>query len=314
MAQARMTSPLRLVFMGTPDFSVPTLEALLAAGHQVVAVMSQPARPAGRGQMPRPSAVAARAEAARLPVFTPKSLKDPAEVDKLRTLQPDAIVVVAYGLILPKAVLDIPRLGCLNVHASLLPRWRGATPIQRAIEAGDAITGVTIMQMAEGLDTGPMLACAETAIGAADTAATLHDRLAGIGAALLVDALGKLAAGQITPTPQPAAGVTYARKIDKAEARIDWSQPAATVARRIQAFAPFPGAWFTAKGERVKALGAEVAEGHGAAPGQVIADPLVVACGSGAVALTRLQRPGKNVQDTHTFLRGFALPPGSLLE
>jgi methionyl-tRNA formyltransferase len=222
-------------------------------------------------------------------------------------------VVVAYGLLLPKAVLDIPRLGCLNVHASLLPRWRGAAPIQRAIEAGDAVTGVTIMLMEEGLDTGPMLARIETPIDPDDTAATLHDRLAALGAPLLVETLAQLAAGQITPTPQPAEGVAYAKKIEKAEARIDWTRPAVEVARQIQAFSPFPGAWFMAKGERIKALSSHAVAGAGK-PGEVIAEPLVVACGSGAVSLTRLQRPGKNVQDIDTFLRGFALPPGTMLE
>ena len=307
-----MPPPLRLAFMGTPDFAVPTLRALHDAGHQITAVYSQPPRPAGRGQQPRPSPVAAAAAALGLAVHTPTTLKDPAEVERLRALHLDAIVVVAYGLMLPKAVLDLPRLGCFNVHGSLLPRWRGAAPIQRAILAGDLETGVTIMNMDAGLDTGPMILKEATPIAESDTAGTLHDRLAEIGAAVMARALAGVAAGEITPTPQPAAGVTYAAKIDKREARIDWARPAAEVQRQIHAFSPYPGAWFELNGGRVKALLAQVMD-MGGAPGVVIAAPLTVACGQGAVAITRLQREGKGAMGTATFVRGLPIPLGSIV-
>lgn len=305
-------APLRLAFMGTPDFAVPTLRALQAAGHQIVAVYSQPPRPAGRGQQPRPSPVAAAAAALGLPVYTPTSLKDPAEIERLRAFNLDAIVVVAYGLLLPKAVLDLPRLGCFNVHGSLLPRWRGAAPIQRAILAGDLETGVTIMNMDAGLDTGPMILKEATPIAEADTAGTLHDRLSEIGASLMARALEGVAAGELTARPQPDVGVTYAAKIDKREARIDWSRPAVDVKRQIHAFSPYPGAWFELNGARVKALAAQVMD-MGGAPGTVIAAPLTVACGEGAVAFTRLQREGKAAMDAASFVRGQPIPLGSVL-
>lgn len=301
--------------MGTPDFAVPTLEALLQAGHEVAAVYAQPPRPAGRGQKPRPTPVAAFAESRGIPVHTPLSLKSAEEQEKFRALGLDAAVVVAYGLILPQAILDAPRLGCINVHASLLPRWRGAAPIQRAIEAGDAETGVTIMLMDAGLDTGPMLLKERTEISAEDTAQTLHDRLSAMGSRLIVPALEGLADGSVRPEPQPETGVTYARKIDKAEARIDWTRPAIEIDRQIRAFAPFPGAWFLHAGTRIKVLRAEpVNAGGKAAPGTVVDEPLVVACGEGALRLMTLQREGKSAMEADALLRGYPLPPATVLE
>lgn len=301
---------LRIVFMGTPEFSVPPLEALHAAGHEIVCVYTQPPRPAGRGKRPRPSPVQQRAEALGLPVRHPVSLKDAAAQEDFAALQADIAVVVAYGLILPQAVLDAPRHGCLNIHASLLPRWRGAAPIHRAIMAGDSETGVCIMQMEAGLDTGPVLECARTPIGPEDTTATLHDRLAGMGANLVVDGLGRL--GDLTPVPQPDEGVTYAAKIDKAEARIDWTCPAEEVDRLIRGLSPFPGAWFERAGQRIKVLQSALAEGQGP-PGTVLDDGLTVACSDGAVRLTRLQRSGKAAQDVETFQRGAQIAAGSRL-
>lgn len=307
--------PLRLAFMGTPDFAVPTLEALIEAGHEVVAVYAQPPRPAGRGQKPRPAPVAAFAESRGIPVHTPLSLKSAEEQEKFRALGLDAAVVVAYGLILPRAILDAPRFGCVNVHASLLPRWRGAAPIQRAIEAGDEETGVTIMAMDEGLDTGPMLLKQATVITPDDNAQTLHDRLSEMGARLILPALAGLADGSVEPEPQPADGVTYARKIEKSEARIDWSRPAAEIDRQIRAFAPFPGAWFGHDGTRIKVLSAEPVDvASDAAPGTVTDAPLVVACGEGALRLTTLQREGKSAMEAAALLRGYPLPAGSLLQ
>ncbi len=288
--------------MGTPDFSVPALEAV-AAAHEVVAVYTQPPRPAGRGQKDRPSPVQARAMALGLPVRHPRSLK-PAEVQaEFAALGADAAVVVAYGLILPQPVLDAPRLGCLNIHASLLPRWRGAAPIHRAVLAGDAETGVAIMQMEAGLDTGPVLAEARTPIGATDTTADLHDRLAAMGAALVVDVLARL---PLPATPQPEAGVTYAAKIDKAEARIDWAAPAEVVVRQINGLSPFPGAWALAGAERVKFLRARAVEGNGT-PGAHLGG-LRIACGSGAVAVIEAQREGKRPMPTDALLRGWDVP------
>ncbi len=301
---------MRIVFMGTPDFSVAALDALVEAGHEIVCVYCQPARPAGRGQKPRPSPVQARAEALGLSVRSPVSLKGAEEQAAFAALDADIGVVVAYGLILPQAILDAPRRGCLNIHASLLPRWRGAAPIQRAILAGDAETGVTIMQMDAGLDTGPMLLDGRVAIGPDMTAGMLHDALAALGARLIVEALDGIEAGTVVPTPQPEEGVTYAKKIDKAEARIDWSRPAAEIDRKIRAFAPWPGAWCEIAGERVKVLAAALADGAGA-PGAVLDDRLTVACGTGAIRPTRLQRQGKGPADADAFLRGFAVSAGS---
>jgi methionyl-tRNA formyltransferase len=299
---------MRIVFMGTPDFSVPALDAL-AARHAVVAVYSQPPRPSGRGQKPRPGPVAARAEALGIPVRTPVKLRDAETIAEFAGFAPDVAVVAAYGLILPQAVLDVPARGCLNIHASLLPRWRGAAPIQRAIMAGDAETGVCIMQMAAGLDTGPVLLRRATEIGPRDTAGSLHDRLAGIGAEAVVDALSRL--DTLTSEPQPEAGVTYAAKIDKAEARVDWSRPAAEVDRLIRGLAPFPGAWTEIGGERVKLLLSERADGTGA-PGTVL-DGLTIACGEGAVRILTVQRAGRGAMQAEDFLRGTPVPAGTRL-
>lgn len=295
---------MKITFMGSPDFSVPVLDALIEAGHEVVCVYCQPPRPAGRGKKDRLTPVQARAESLGLPVRHPKSLKsDEARAD-FAALGADVAVVVAYGLILPQVVLDAPAHGCLNIHASLLPRWRGAAPIHRAIMAGDAETGVCIMQMEAGLDTGPVLLRRETAIGSEETTGELHDRLSAMGAEAIVEALAGLE--DLTPEVQPDQGVTYAAKIDKAEARVDWTRPAAEVSAHIRGLAPFPGAWCEMSGERVKLLGARVADGSGA-PGEMIA-PLVIACGEGAVEITRAQRPGKRAMEAEDFLRGFDLP------
>jgi len=301
---------MRVVFMGTPDFSVPALDALHAAGHEIACVYTQPPRPAGRGQKDRESPVHARAASLGLPVRHPVSLK-PAEAQAdFAALSPEIAVVVAYGLILPRGVLDAPVHGCLNIHASLLPRWRGAAPIHRAVMAGDAETGVCIMRMEEGLDTGPVLAREATPIGTTDTTGVLHDRLAAMGARLIVEALARL--GELTPEAQPGDGVTYAAKIDKAEAKIDWTRPADEVDRQIRGLSPFPGAWTEIDGERVKILGSEQAQGSGA-PGEVLDDRLTIACGTGAVRLLRLQRAGKAAQDAAVFLNGRAVPPGKWL-
>lgn len=301
---------MRIVFMGTPEFSVPVLEALFAAGHEIVCVYSQPPRPAGRGRKERPGPVHQRAAELVLPVRTPSTLKEAAAQKRFAELQVDVAVVVAYGLLLPQAVLDAPQHGCLNIHASLLPRWRGAAPIHRAIMAGDARTGVCIMQMEAGLDTGPVLSRAATDIGAEETTAVLHDRLSEMGAGLIVEALAKL--DHLTPMPQPDVGVTYARKIDKAEARVDWQRPAREVDRLIRGLSPFPGAW-TMEGEtRIKLLACRLARGQGV-PGTILHDPLRVVCGDGAVELMRLQRAGKGVQDAQEFLRGWSFPAGTQL-
>ncbi len=302
---------MRLVFMGTPDFSVPTLDALVDAGHEIAAVYSQPPRPAGRGKKPRPGPVHARADALGLEVRTPVTFKDAETRGAFADLSADAAVVAAYGMILPQEVLDAPRLGCWNVHASLLPRWRGAAPIQRAIMAGDAKTGVCIMRMEAGLDTGPVALRAETEIRRDDTAATLHDRLSAIGARLMPEALAAIEAGAARPQPQPEAGVTYATKIEKAEARIDWTRPAAQVDRTIRGLAPFPGAWTMMGDERVKLLLSEIASGdEAAAPGTALDDGLTIACGEGAVRLLRLQRAGRGAVDAGEFLRGFPVAAG----
>jgi len=298
---------MRLVFMGTPDFAVETLKALIEAGHDVACVYSQPPRPAGRGMAERPSPVHAFAAARGIEVRTPVSLKSSEEQARFAAMKPEAAVVVAYGLLLPKAVLEVPVRGCFNVHASLLPRWRGAAPIQRAIMAGDAETGVTIMRMEEGLDTGPMCRVKSIPITPAATAQSLHDELAALGARLMVEVLGQ---ERISCTPQPAEGVTYARKIDKAEARIDFSWPAAEVRNHIHGLSPFPGAWCQVKGTRVKVLLCEVIAGGGA-PGQFLDDRLAIACGMGAIRLLKLQREGKGAMEAEEFLRGFPIPQGT---
>ena len=301
---------MRIVFMGTPAFSVAALDALCDAGHEVACVYTQPPRPAGRGKKDRPSPVQARAETLELPVRHPVSFRNDAAQQAFAALQADVAVVVAYGLILPQAVLDAPRFGCLNIHASLLPRWRGAAPIHRAIMAGDAETGVCIMQMEAGLDTGPVLSRASTPIGPAETTSDLHERLAKMGAEQIVQTLEQLES--LSPQPQPRDGVTYASKIDKSEAVIDWTRPATEVDRMIRGLSGFPGAWFGHAGVRIKVLGSTLADGSGA-PGTVLDDALTVACGAGAVRLTRLQRAGKGAQDADAFLRGNPLPPGTII-
>ncbi|CUJ82848.1 Methionyl-tRNA formyltransferase [Shimia thalassica] len=301
---------MKVVFMGTPDFSVPVLDALIKAGHEIVAVYCQPPRPAGRGKKERPTPVHARALELGLEVRHPVSLKSVGEQDAMRALGADVGVVVAYGLILPQAILDAPQKGCLNIHASLLPRWRGAAPIHRAIMAGDAESGVCIMQMDAGLDTGPVLLEEKTPILAQDTTADLHDRLAGIGADAIVNALGQL--DDLAPVPQPELGVTYAHKIDKSEAKVDWTAPATEVDRKIRGLSPFPGAWCEVDGQRVKLLASRLAEGQGTA-GEILDDALTVACGDGAVQLLRLQRAGKGAQDADVFLRGFPVSQGQQL-
>jgi methionyl-tRNA formyltransferase len=326
---------IRVAFAGTPEFAREALAALHAAGFVVPLVLTQPDRPAGRGMKPRASPVKQWAQAHGLPVLQPRSLRldgrypdDAAAAQAaqaaLRAARADALVVAAYGLILPQWTLDEQRadgrLGCLNIHASLLPRWRGAAPIHRAIEAGDAATGITIMQMDAGLDTGDMLLVEKLPIGARDTTAALHDRLAVLGGRLIVQALELAACGGLRATPQPAEGVSYARKIDKHEAAIDWALPAAVIERRIRAFDPFPGASSVLGGETVKLWGAELPpappEGEGA-PGQIlhISDAgVTVACGEGALTLTALQRPGGKRLPARDFLRGFALQAGQRFE
>ena len=289
--------------MGTPDFSVPILQAL-AAGHEIAAVYTQPPRPAGRGKADRKSPVQIAAETLGIPVRYPVSLRSEAVQHDFEMLRSEIAVVVAYGLILPPALLAAPQHGCLNIHASLLPRWRGAAPIHRAIMAGDGESGVCIMQMAAGLDTGPVLLRQSTAIGPADTTADLHDRLSALGAKLIVQALAQLPG--LLADPQPSEGITYATKIDKAEARIDWTRPAVEVDRQIRGLSPFPGAWCDIGGERVKLLRSRLAEGQGR-PGQVL-HGFTVACGSGAVAVTEAQREGKRPATTTDLLRGFTLP------
>ena len=304
---------MRVIFMGTPDFSVAALQAIVDAGHQVAAVFTQPPRPAGRGKQLRPSPVQARAEALGLPVFSPTNLRDTGVQDQIRSLDADVAVVVAYGLLLPQDVLDIPRLGCWNIHASLLPRWRGAAPIHRAIMAGDLETGVCIMQMEAGLDTGPVLMRHALPIAAGETTGQLHDRLAVLGAELIVQALA--AADDLAPTPQPEQGVCYAHKIDKSEAQVNWADPADQIVHKIHGLSPFPGAWTMMQGERVKLHGATLADiqvPSGTAPGTALDDGLTIACGSGALRLLRLQRAGKSAQDAASFLAGFAMPKGAI--
>ncbi len=301
---------MQIIFMGTPDFSVPILQGLVAAGHDVVAVYCQPPRPAGRGKKDRPSPVQAAAEALGLTVRHPVDFKAAATRQEFADLQADVAVVVAYGLILPQTILDTPRHGCLNIHASLLPRWRGAAPIHRAIMAGDAKTGVCIMQMDAGLDTGPVLLRRETAIVAEDTTAVLHDRLADMGRDLIVQSLSEL--DNLVSEPQAETGVSYAHKIEKTESRVDWTRPAAVVDQHIRGLSPFPGAWTEINGQRVKLLKSRVAIGA-AAPGEVLDDALTIACGSGAVQLLCLQKAGKGPMEPSDFLRGFPVTLGMRL-
>ncbi len=304
---------LRLAFLGTPDFARVSLETLAAAGHEIAAVYCQPPRPAGRGKKLRPSPVQALAGARGWEVRTPKRLKDPEAQAAFAALELDAAVVAAYGLILPRAILEAPRLGCLNVHASLLPRWRGAAPIQRAILAGDVETGITIMQMDEGLDTGATLLQEAIPIGARTTASELHDALAALGGRLIVEALAGLSQGRLTPQPQPEAGATYAAKLERGEGRLDWGEAAEALDRRRRAFAPWPGAWFEAAGERIKVLDSEVVGRTAATPGQVLDDAPTIACGEGALRLVTVQRAGKQPMAAAAFLRGFPLEAGTRL-
>ncbi len=303
---------MRIVFMGTPEFSVPTLTEIVTTGHDVVAVYTRAPKPAGRGQAERKSPVHLSADGFGIPVFTPKSLKGPEEQAVFAGHAADVGVVVAYGLILPKPILEAPKLGCLNLHGSLLPRWRGAAPIQRAVLAGDARTGVMVMQMDEGLDTGPVGLADEMPIGPDMTSGELHDQMMRVGADLMGRALAALERGSLTFTPQPEAGVTYAKKIEKAEAHIDWTKPAAEVHNLIRGLSPFPGAWFelmlNGTAVRIKALHSTRAEGSGA-PGEILDATLTIACGSGAVRLTQVQREGKGVMDAATFLRGAGTLP-----
>ncbi|MCA6297626.1 MAG: methionyl-tRNA formyltransferase [Phenylobacterium sp.] len=307
---------MRLAFLGTPDIAAACLKAVAAAGHEVAAVYAQPPAPRGRGQALRPSPVQALADALSLPVRTPASMRDPTEVEAFRALDLDAAVVVAYGQILPREVLEAPRLGAFNLHASLLPRWRGAAPIQRAIMAGDAETGVQVMRMTEGLDEGPILSTARLAIAPDQTAGTLHDRMAEAGADLLAATLADIAAGRAIETPQADEGATYAKKISARTARLRWTRPAAELDCKIRGLSPFPGAWFEAPGPRgpvrVKALLSRAEAGSGA-PGEVLDDALLVATGEGAVRLLRLQREGRGPQDAADFLRGLPLPAGTRL-
>lgn len=300
---------MRIVVMGTPDFAVPTLRALVAAGHTVVAAYSQPPRAAGRGKQLQPSAVHQAAEALGIPVHTPVSLRGADEQAAFAALKADVAVVAAYGLILPQAILDAPRLGCLNVHGSLLPRWRGAAPVQRAILAGDETTGVTIMQMERGLDTGPMLATVETPVDG-KTAGELTKELAEKGAALMVSVLADLP-GHL-PVVQPDEGVTYAHKIEKAESRLDFTRSAVDVERQVRAFTPAPGAFFELDGERYRVLAAQVAEGS-SLPGTTLDDAFTIACGEGALRPTLIQRAGKPAMETAALLRGRAIPAGTVL-
>ena len=307
---------LRLIFMGTPDFAVPTLLALVAHGHEIAAVYTRAAKPAGRGMKLQPTPVEQEARRLGIPVLTPSTLRTPEALDEFRAHDADAAVVVAYGMILPQAILDAPRLGCFNLHASLLPRWRGAAPINRAIMAGDAETGVMVMKMDVGLDTGDVAMAERLKITDAMTATDLHDALAPLGADLMVRAMGGLERGGLQLIKQSEAGVTYAAKIEKAEARIDWSKPAREVLRHIHGLSPFPGAWCEAalEGEtaRIKILRCEPAKGAGS-PGDVLDDRLSVACGDGAIRILELQRAGKAPMKSTDFLRGTPLKPPARL-
>ena len=299
---------MRIVFMGSPDFAVPSLKALVEAGHDVVAAYAQPPRPAGRGKADRKTAVHEAAEALGIEVRTPRTLRDADEQAAFRALDADLAVVAAYGLILPAPILEAPKGGCVNVHASLLPRWRGAAPIQRAILAGDEVSGVTIMRMDQGLDTGPMLLKHELSL-VGKTSGQVTEEIAELGAKALIEWLDH----PTPPQPQPNVGVTYASKIDKAEARVDWTKPAEQIERQVRAFAPAPGAWFEANGERIKLFSAEHVDGDGP-PGTVIGGPLVIACGEDAIHCRTVQRAGKGVMDVEELLRGFSIPEGTILK
>ncbi len=317
-----MTAPLDLVFMGSAEFGLPALKALRDAGHRIKAVYAQPPKPAGRGQREKACPIHAAALELGIPVRTPSNLRSAAEHESFAGLGADAAVVAAYGLILPPPILAAPRLGCLNIHASLLPRWRGAAPIQRAILAGDSETGVTIMRMDEGLDTGGILLAEKIPIGPATMAGGLHDSLALLGAKLIVRALEGVAAGTLAAVPQPAEGVVYAVKLSRDEGRLDWRKSAGELARAVRALDPWPGTWFEKDGERIKVLAADAVTGHAPigvptenarAPGTVLDDSPTVACGEGALRLVTLQRAGRGAMGAGEFLRGFPLPPGTVL-
>ena len=300
---------MRIVFMGSPDFAVPSLDALVEAGHEIACVYTQPPRPAGRGKADQATAVHRRASELAIEVRCPRSLKNPDEQARFAALDADLAVVAAYGLILPAPVLEAPRGGCINVHASLLPRWRGAAPIQRAILAGDPLTGVTIMRMEEGLDTGPMLLKRETQVEG-KTAGELTQELAQLGAEALVEWLNHPA----PPVPQPDDGITYAKKVDKGETRIDWTRPAQEIERQVRAFAPSPGAWFEGNGERIKLLAADVGHDASGKAGEVLDDGLNIACGNGLIRPLKVQRAGKSPMTPGELLRGFPLPQGTILK
>jgi methionyl-tRNA formyltransferase len=304
--------PLRLVFMATAEFAAPSLEALARGRHALIRVYTQPARPAGRGLRARPSPVETAARRLGLPVSSPASLREPEVQAEFRALGADLAVVAAYGLILPRLILDAPRLGAINLHASLLPRWRGAAPIQRALLAGDAETGITIFQIEPTLDSGPVLAMARIPITADSTAESLHDQLAGLAARMVGPAVDDLAAGRARPEPQPEQGVTYAAKIDKAEGRLDWTRPASALERQLRALNPWPGCWTEFDGQRLLVLGGDVAPGQGV-PGEILDGRPTVACGEGALRITRLQRAGGRPLTADAFRRGFALPVGARL-
>lgn len=306
--------PLRVVFMGTPEFAVPALVELTGQGHDIVAAYTQPPRPAGRGMAARPSPVQEKAEAFGIPVFSPLGLRQMEEQERFSALEADVAIVVAYGLILPQPILEAPAFGCLNLHASLLPRWRGAAPIQRAVMSGDEETGVMVMRMESGLDTGAVCLAERTAIAPEETAGDLHDRLAVLGADLLARALAALERGSLVCTSQPAEGVTYARKIEKAETRIDWSRPSRQVCDHIRGLSPFPGAWSEFAGERMKVLRCRSVGGRGE-PGTILASsPLVVACGDGAIEITGLQRSGRRPGPADEVVRGARLHTGDRFE
>ena len=300
---------MRIIFMGSPDFAVPSLDALVEAGHEVVAAYCQPPRPAGRGKAERKTAVHERAEQLGIEVRTPPTLRDEEEQARFRTLDADIAVVAAYGLILPRPILEAPKGGCINVHASLLPRWRGAAPIQRAILAGDEVTGVTIMRMEEGLDTGPMLLKREIEVDHKN-AGQVTEELAILGATALIEWLEK----PTTPEPQPEEGITYAKKIDKAEARIDWTGSAEQIERQVRAFNPVPGAWFEANGERLKLLEAVVGHHASGEPGKVLDDCLNIACGDGYIRPLKVQRAGRGAMTPGELLRGFPIPKGTIVK
>lgn len=306
------TAGLTIAFMGTPDFAVKSLLALHEAGHNIVAVYSQPPKPAGRGQQMQKTAVHLAAEQLGIEVRTPKSLRDPVEQEKFAALNLDATVVAAYGLILPRAILSAPKYGCLNIHGSLLPRWRGAAPIQRAILEGDRESGITIMQMDEGLDTGPMLLKESVPITDSTTAESLHDALADVGAHLIVTALDDLRAGKLHPAPQPTEGATYAAKLTREEGRIDWAKPASVIDRQVRALNPWPGCSFLLNGETIKIIAASIAEGKGI-PGTLLDADFTIACGEKALRLDRVQRAGKSAIDGASFLRGLRMPVGTEL-